>query len=76
MASDLSRLQDILRDQLDLPALSVTEQTRSDDIDGWDSLATIRIVVAVEEAFGVTFDAAEIENIKSVGDLLRGVKNS
>jgi acyl carrier protein len=76
VTSDLSRLQDILRDQLDLPALSVTEQTRSDNIDGWDSLATIRIVVAVEEAFGVTFDASEIENIKSVGDLLRGVQNA
>lgn len=76
MSSNLSRLQQIFRDQLDTPNLVLAETSTPDQIEGWDSLATIRIVVATEEEFGVQFDAAQIEGVKSVADLLRAIETA
>ena len=38
------------------------------DVDGWDSLSHIRLVLAVSKAFGVKFSASEIGNLKNVGE--------
>jgi acyl carrier protein len=66
----IGRLQAIFREELDLPNLQISPQTTPDDVDGWDSLATIRIVAAVEREFDREFEAAQIENISSVSDLI------
>ncbi|MBR0791445.1 acyl carrier protein [Bradyrhizobium manausense] len=69
-ADVIGRLQAIFREELDLPNLQISPQSTPDDVDGWDSLATIRIVAAVEREFDREFEAAQIENIRSVGDLI------
>jgi acyl carrier protein len=76
-AANLAKLQQIFRDELDDDKLVIAETTAPDDIDGWDSLANIRIVAAVENAFGFEFDVEQIEAVKSVADLLAAInKNS
>lgn len=67
----LAEVTDILRGVLDDPALAVTADTVADDVPGWDSMAHIALVVEVECRFGITFQAAEIEALQRVGDLLR-----
>ena len=42
----------------------------ADDVDGWDSLAHVRLMLTVERSFGVKFTAAEIGRMKNVGDLV------
>jgi acyl carrier protein len=66
----LFALQKIFRDIFDDAALIITAQTKQDDVTGWDSVAQVRIVLTVEEAFQVHFDTEEVSSIKSVGDLL------
>jgi acyl carrier protein len=52
-----SKLTGVFRDVFDEDDLAVTPQTTADDVDGWDSLSHIRLVLAVSKAFGVKFSA-------------------
>ena len=63
------KLTAIFRDVFDEDELSLTPETTADDVDGWDSLTHIRLVLAVSKAFGVKFSASEIGNLKNVGEL-------
>jgi acyl carrier protein len=68
--SNLQRLQNIFREELDSPHLEISMDSIQEEIEGWDSLATIRIVAAVEREFECQFDAAQIEGISSVADIV------
>jgi acyl carrier protein len=64
-----SRLTTVFREVFDEDDLTLTSATTADDVDGWDSLAHIRLLLAVSKAFGVKFSASEIGNLKNVGEL-------
>jgi len=70
----LRRLEDVVRDQLDDETIALTRATRADEVEGWDSLAHVRIMIAVEEEFGVRFQTSEITSLKNVGGLVELVK--
>src|SRR5690349_7176797 len=54
--SDLGqRLQDIFRDVFNDPALAVNDRTTAADVEGWDSLAHINLVIAIERALSIRF---------------------
>jgi acyl carrier protein len=78
MSSDqiLPQVRAIMEDVFDIDDLSVTPATTAEDIEEWDSLSHIRLIVAVERKFKIKFKTAEIEGLKNVGDLvdLIGVK--
>ena len=63
----LARLQPIF-DDLFLEPVQVTAALSADDVEEWDSLLQISIVVAVEKAFGVRFRVGEVEATKNVGE--------
>ena len=48
----------------------------ADEVDGWDSLNNIRLLVSVEKAFGVRFSAAARGDLKNVGELIELIKHS
>jgi len=62
-------LTPIFCDVFDDDELVISEVTTAQDVEGWDSLANIRIMVSIEKAFGIRFTAAEISNLKDVGTL-------
>jgi acyl carrier protein len=70
----LSKLQDIFRDFFDDEGLALTNETSSDDIEGWDSLAQVNIIVMCESEFGVKFDFNDIAKLKNVGDIVDTVE--
>ena len=72
MSSDqiLPQVRAIMEDVFDLDDLSVTPATTAEDIEEWDSLSHIRLIVAVERKFKIKFKTAEIEGLKNVGDLV------
>ena len=45
----------------------------ANDVEGWDSLSHINLILAVEAKFKVKFTRAELTNMKNVGDMLRTV---
>lgn len=65
----IARIQSILRDVLDLEDLVVSRSTTAPAVEGWDSLAHINIIVAMEQDFGLKFALGELEELKNVGDM-------
>ena len=66
-------LRDIFLDVLDLDAVALSDTTTADDIEEWDSLSHIRLVVTIERHFKIKFSNAEIEGLTQVGDLVDGI---
>jgi len=65
----LDRLTDVLREVFDNDAIVATPQLRASMVDGWDSLANVRLFLEVERAFCVRFSASEISSLQNVGEL-------
>jgi acyl carrier protein len=64
-----AKLNEVFRDVFDDDEVIVKPETTAADVDGWDSLAHIRLMLTVEKAFGVKFAAADIAGLKNVGEL-------
>ncbi len=62
------KLTTVFRDVFDEDDLVLTPAMTADDVDGWDSLSHIRLVLAVSKAFGVKFSASEVGSLKNVGE--------
>jgi len=75
MSQALSKVQEIFRDILDTTNLVIDERSTPETVEGWDSIANVNIIIAVEEDFGVKFDVQDLQNIKSVGDILTAIQN-
>lgn len=70
----LDRINLICRDVFDNSSLVITAQTTALDVEEWDSLTHIQLIVAVEKSFGVKFSSAEIIGFKTVGDMCASVQ--
>jgi len=68
MTETMTKLQDIFRDFFDDEDIVLTNETTADDIDGWDSLTHVQLIVAVEKAFSVKFSTVEVMKLKNVGE--------
>lgn len=66
----LAKVQTIVKDILDNEDIIVSRNTVASDIDEWDSLAHIQLVVAMENEFGVRFTSREIQTWKNVGEII------
>ena len=62
-------LNEVFRAVLEDDSIALTPATTAEDVDGWDSMNHIFIVVELEKRFGVKFQAAEMEELKNVGEL-------
>lgn len=64
-------LNEIFRDVFDDDDIELNAETTSEDIDGWDSLANINIIVSIENEFNIKFEMNEITDMKSVGEIVK-----
>jgi acyl carrier protein len=65
-----SRLAEIFQDVFDDDSIEVTPELSAKDVDGWDSLTHIRLILTVERAFKIKFSTSEIGKLENVGDLV------
>ena len=65
------KLEDIFRTVFDRADLTIADGMTAADVEGWDSLAQINLIVGAEEAFAVRFQTAEIKSIKNIGEFKR-----
>jgi len=63
------RLSTVLQEVFDDDELEATPDLTASDVEGWDSLKHIRLVLSVEKAFHISFSASEIGNLKNIGEL-------
>ena len=64
------KLNKVFRDVFDDDEITVHDGTTAEDIEDWDSLAHIDLVVAVEDAFGIHFNMGEVNSMKDVGEMV------
>lgn len=66
----LEQVQDIFRDVLDDEEVVLTAESTAEDVEGWDSLTHIQLIVAIEKHFKIKFTSREILSWKNVGELI------
>ncbi len=69
------RLNNVFRDVFDDESIVVTDATTSNDIEDWDSLEHINLIVAVEQEFGIKFNMGEVTTMKNVGEMADIIEN-
>jgi len=66
----LAKLTGIFHDELDNDGIVLSFETTAEDVEEWDSLSHIQLIVAVEKAFGVRFTSSEIQSWNNVGEMI------
>ena len=65
-----SKLSSIFHDVFDDDELVLRPDMTADEVPEWDSLSHIRLVLTIQQKFGVKFSAAQTTNLKNVGELV------
>ena len=69
----LKQLNDIFVDALDNEDLVISESDQAGDVEGWDSLTHIMLVVSIEKHFKIKFTSTEILSWQNVGALIDSI---
>ena len=68
------KLKEIFIDVLDLDECNLTDETCADDIEEWDSLSHIQLIVAIEKSFKIKFTSLEIMKWANVGEMVNSME--
>ena len=55
--------------------LLISPEMTANDVDGWDSLSHVNLIIAVETKFKIRFTQKELLTFKNVGDLLKATES-
>ena len=69
----LGQVQEIFRDILDDEDIVLCDSTTADDVDGWDSLTHIQLIVAIEKRFKIKFTSKEILGWRNIGEMIDSI---
>ncbi len=69
MSQTLEQLSEVFQEVFDDDELEIESSTSAKDIDEWDSLMHVNLILAVEKRFGVRFTGTEVASLKDVGEL-------
>lgn len=67
------RLTDVFRSVFDDESIEIGDTMTAADVAGWDSIAHISLIFAVEDEFGIKFSTSDLSGLGSVGDLKRAI---
>ncbi len=59
----------VFREEFDDPSLVIVDETDSGDIEDWDSLAHVELVMTMEKVFNMKFNIKEVGKLKNVGEM-------
>lgn len=71
MEEIFKELEEVFREVFDDDSISLCAETSPDNMEGWDSLSQLHLLVSVEQRFGIKMGVADIAAIKSAGDIAR-----
>ncbi|MEO5345966.1 MAG: acyl carrier protein [Magnetococcus sp. YQC-9] len=66
----MTRLNRVFQEVFDDDTLQIQDDTTSKDIEEWDSVEHIALVIATEKAFGIRLNAAEVGRLQNVGAMV------
>lgn len=73
-AAIYGKLSGIFEDVFDDDSIELKPELTAKDVDGWDSLTHIRLILTVERAFKIKFSTSEIGKLQNVGELVNLIK--
>lgn len=68
--SELERLQELIASTFQIPKSRIQEDTTNEDLEEWDSIAQLKLMMAIEETFGLTLEVEDFERLDSVPSIL------
>lgn len=69
-AEILKNITDILRDLLHQPALELSANTTADQVERWDSLVQVNLIMTLERHYRIKFSLGEIKRLRNVGEMV------
>jgi acyl carrier protein len=66
----ISQIEPIFQQVFNNSEISLSRETTAQDVEGWDSLNHIRLIISLEMELGITFDSNEVAELTNVGDLM------
>ena len=69
----LKQINDIFVEVLDNSSTKINEKSTANDVDGWDSLTHIELVVAIEKHFKIRFSSEQIRSWKNVEEIIDSI---
>lgn len=66
----LEKIRSILSDVLGEDDLSLTEKTTADEVENWDSVNHVKLLIGLESDLGIQFEAEEVSTAENVGQLI------
>lgn len=67
------RLNTLFRDVLDDDSVELGPDTTAKDVDGWDSMTNVQLMLGVEREFGLHLSAGQMQALRTVGDLVSAI---
>ena len=64
------KMTEIFRDVFDDESIVLSDETTADDIEDWDSLEQINLLMAIENNFGIKFQLADVSGLENVGAMV------
>lgn len=71
----LKKMEDIFKNVFDVDSLVLDDDITADDIDEWDSLSHIQLMLAIEKAFDIKFTSREMKELADVGEMVSCIKS-
>jgi len=71
--SIVETLNEIFCEVFDDDEIELTPEMTADDVDGWDSLSHVNLIVTIETRFKIRFTQKELLTFKNVGDLMASI---
>ena len=69
----VASLTGIFREVFDDEGITLTRAMTADDVEGWDSLSHVNLIVTIEARYGIKFSQKELLTFKNVGDLMDSI---
>lgn len=69
----IQELNTIFKEILEIDQIYLSSDTTARDVDDWDSLNHIQLVVAIEKKFKIRFNSFEIQNWKNIGEMVQSI---
>ena len=71
----LAQLTALMQDVFDEPGIKVGMETTAKDIDEWNSISHIQLVVEIERHYKIKFKSLEIQSWQNVGDIVKSIES-
>jgi acyl carrier protein len=63
-------LTTLFQDVFDDDEVTIADETTANDVEGWDSLTHVNLMISIEQRFGIKFKTSEMAHLTNVGELV------